>query len=170
MIVTGLDIAAKTGVAQIAEGVVAYAETVEFKKGKEDRFARWSKYGSVIASLCAQSDLVVIENYGFSFKGSGIPLVEQGAIIRLAIYRQGIPFIEVPPLTLKKFVSGNGGAKKKDMLLALRERWKFETNDDNIGDAYGLAMIGVTLLDQRTPDELAALREKYDTLLTNALR
>jgi Holliday junction resolvasome RuvABC endonuclease subunit len=47
----------------------------------------------------------------------------------------------VPPMTLKKFVTGVGNAKKNEMLLKTYQAWGIEFNDDNAADAYGLAMM-----------------------------
>lgn len=47
----------------------------------------------------------------------------------------------IPPMTLKKYVTGKGTAKKNEMLLAVYKEWGIEFNDDNAADAYGLAMM-----------------------------
>jgi Holliday junction resolvasome RuvABC endonuclease subunit len=44
-------------------------------------------------------------------------------------------------MTLKKFVSGKGTAKKQEMMLQAYKRYGVEINDDNAVDAYGLARI-----------------------------
>jgi crossover junction endodeoxyribonuclease RuvC len=44
-------------------------------------------------------------------------------------------------MTLKKFVTGVGNAKKNEMLLKTYQAWGIEFNDDNAADAYGLAMM-----------------------------
>lgn len=49
--------------------------------------------------------------------------------------------LQVPPMTLKKFVAGKGNAKKQEMLMQIYKRWGVEFNDDNAADAYGLARI-----------------------------
>jgi Holliday junction resolvasome RuvABC endonuclease subunit len=49
--------------------------------------------------------------------------------------------LQVPPMTLKKFVSGKGTAKKQEMMLQAYKRYGVEINDDNAVDAYGLARI-----------------------------
>lgn len=47
----------------------------------------------------------------------------------------------VPPMTLKKYVTGVGTAKKNEMLLKTFTSWGIEFSDDNAADAYGLARL-----------------------------
>lgn len=96
-------------------------------------------------------DLIVIE--GFSFGSRGQSLFETaylGYRVRedLEGYREreGIPWIEVPPKSLKKFVTDNGNAGKELMLQQVYKRWSYETHDNNIADAYALARVGMAYL------------------------
>jgi len=49
--------------------------------------------------------------------------------------------LQVPPMTLKKYASGKGNAKKQEMLLQIYKRWGVEFNDDNAADSYALARL-----------------------------
>lgn len=49
--------------------------------------------------------------------------------------------LQVPPMTLKKYATGKGTAKKQEMLLQIYKRWSVEFNDDNAADAYALARL-----------------------------
>jgi Holliday junction resolvasome RuvABC endonuclease subunit len=49
--------------------------------------------------------------------------------------------IQVPPMTLKKYATGKGTAKKQEMLLQIYKRYGVEFNDDNAADAYALARL-----------------------------
>ena len=71
---------------------------------------------------------------------------ELGAIIRLALFDSGVNWVEVPPKSLKKFVTGNGNAKKDLMLLGVYKMWDFDTEDDNEADAYALAQFGAAMV------------------------
>lgn len=48
--------------------------------------------------------------------------------------------------TLKKFVTGKGVGKKQLMVKFVYQKWGFDTNDDNLADAYGLARLASALL------------------------
>jgi Holliday junction resolvasome RuvABC endonuclease subunit len=49
--------------------------------------------------------------------------------------------LQIPPMTLKKYATGKGTAKKQEMLLQMYKRWGVEFNDDNAADAYALARL-----------------------------
>lgn len=49
--------------------------------------------------------------------------------------------LKVPPMTLKKYVTGKGNAKKQEMLLQVYKRWGVEFTDDNAADAYSLGRL-----------------------------
>ena len=48
--------------------------------------------------------------------------------------------LQVPPMSLKKFVTGKGnGVQKNQILLHVYKKWNVEFSDDNAADAYSLA-------------------------------
>lgn len=68
------------------------------------------------------------------------------AVVRLAL-RQSLDGagrypLQVPPTTLKKYVTGKGtGVQKNQMLLFTFKHWDVEFTDDNAADSYGIARI-----------------------------
>ncbi len=95
--------------------------------------------------MCLQylCDLVVIEGYSFGSQGRAIfQIGELGGIIRRYLYLMKIPWVEVAPGSLKKFVTGKGNSKKEHMMMHVLKRWGVECNNNNEADAFGLAMIG----------------------------
>jgi Holliday junction resolvasome RuvABC endonuclease subunit len=60
----------------------------------------------------------------------------------LETYRAGIPYIEISPNGLKKFVTGKGSGKKEVIMLEAYKRWGIEGTNDEV-DAYCLAMVGL---------------------------
>lgn len=46
----------------------------------------------------------------------------------------------LPPTSLKKFVTGKGTASKDDMVSAVQSKWSKDVTNNNIADAYGLAV------------------------------
>lgn len=147
----GVDISTKTGVAVIDAGKkVVHASQIEFPKLKgleraghiaEAVRALWFKYSP---------DLVVIEDYVHS-SHSIVTSVEIGTLVRFSLYMEDAEPWYVPPTTLKKFVSGKGGAKKDMMLLHIFKRWGITPSTDNIGDAIGLAMMGLCAMGETFP-------------------
>jgi Holliday junction resolvasome RuvABC endonuclease subunit len=49
--------------------------------------------------------------------------------------------LQIPPMTLKKYATGKGNAKKQEMLMQMYKRWNVEFNDDNAADSYALARL-----------------------------
>lgn len=67
----------------------------------------------------------------------------------------------VPPTSVKKFATGNGSAKKNEMLLAVYKRWGVEFKDDNLADAFVLAKIADALAN---PDTRELTKYQEDAL------
>jgi Holliday junction resolvasome RuvABC endonuclease subunit len=68
--------------------------------------------------------------------------------------------LQVPPMTLKKFVSGKGTATKDMMLLNIYKRYGVELTDNNAADAYGLARIAAEYVtDANEKDIIKKLRD-----------
>jgi Holliday junction resolvasome RuvABC endonuclease subunit len=86
---------------------------------------------------------------------SALKLGELAGLVKLTIwdYFDGnvnsvIPYeehlrrpLQVPPMTLKKYATGKGTAKKQEMLMQIYKRWNVEFNDDNAADSYALARL-----------------------------
>jgi crossover junction endodeoxyribonuclease RuvC len=100
---------------------------------------------------------VAMEGYSAASKFGREKAGELGAIVKLAVYDHFAPKAGglryptiVQPTTLKKFVTGNGTAKKNNMMLAVYKKWGYETDDDNLADAYALARVALALDNQIT--------------------
>jgi len=75
-------------------------------------------------------------------------LGELAGVTKLSLYnyfdnlnQQSALPLQIPPMTLKKYATGKGTAKKQEMLLQIYKRWGVEFNDDNAADAYALARL-----------------------------
>jgi Holliday junction resolvasome RuvABC endonuclease subunit len=70
--------------------------------------------------------------------------------------------LQVPPMTLKKYATGKGTAKKQEMLLQMYKRWGVEFNDDNAADAYALGRLvgkhAIDKIEQEVVDKMADLK------------
>ena len=90
---------------------------------------------------------VVIE--GFSFGSNNRSAREIGGlgwVVRVMLHETQVPWIEVPPATLKKYATGKGNVGKVEMVVSARERLGYEGHDDNEADALWLRAIGLELL------------------------
>jgi Holliday junction resolvasome RuvABC endonuclease subunit len=103
----------------------------------------------------AYLDLVVIEGYGFGPNQlASYRLAELGGIVRLLLWDLGVPFIEVPPTSLKLWATGRGNASKDAMVEAAwnlsRDAFgvptPFATDDE--ADAWHLWSLGMQIVGQ----------------------
>lgn len=70
------------------------------------------------------------------------------ALALLRIFGPGDPRIApvlVAGNTLKKFVTGRGVGKKQLMVKYVYTKWGFDTDNDNLADAYGLARLAAAV-------------------------
>ena len=89
-----------------------------------------------------QPDLVAVEGYAYVRNVSSfVRLVEVGTVVRHVLYTLQLPWMEVPPTVLKKWVTGKGNATKDHMAYAVKERWGYRSHSHDIIDAFALAQI-----------------------------
>lgn len=92
--------------------------------------------------LSARAHLVVIEDLPTHAHGAGITGMVHGAV-RAALLYALVPYVLVPPASLKKFSTGRGNADKTAMALAAFKRFGREFADDNQCDAAWLRWMGL---------------------------
>jgi crossover junction endodeoxyribonuclease RuvC len=77
-----------------------------------------------------------------SFGSAGEASAQLAALnyhIRISLLNLKIIFYTISPGQLKKYITGNGQAKKNLMLKEVFKRWQVDFNSDNLADAYSLA-------------------------------
>ena len=85
---------------------------------------------------------VCIESAAFRESGRLWSMGQWAGIFYLDLYRNGIPFLEVAPLQLKKYVSSVGKNQGKEVvMLDIFKNFNEEIRDSDIADAYVLARI-----------------------------
>lgn len=86
---------------------------------------------------------LITEQVLWTARGSGsIQLAALELFLRTTFVEWGIEFQVVFPVTLKKAIAGNGHATKSDMIEAV-SKYGFTTTDDNLADAYAMAIYGM---------------------------
>jgi crossover junction endodeoxyribonuclease RuvC len=91
--------------------------------------------------------LSVIEGLSFASKGQGTDAIFYlGWRIREELEQQNLPWIESSPAQVKKFATNKGTSQKQVMIKEVYKRWGFDTDDDNLADAYTMARIGLAYL------------------------
>lgn len=135
-------------------------------KQPEERLA-WLRR-SLLAEV-TEHDVTIVALEGFSFGSRGRTLDQVhglGWIIRMALREAEVPYVIVPPSTLKRYATGRGNADKAAMQMAAQKRLGYDTDkpDDNevdslflramAMDAYGCPVAKVP---QAQRDSLAAV-------------
>lgn len=89
-------------------------------------------------------ELVIVEGYSLASPGrlSLVRLGELGGVVRLRLFELGIPYVEIPPSSLKRYATGNGSAKKPAMQAAAVELGADPDVNDDEADAYLLRHLG----------------------------
>src|SRR5574337_159664 len=82
--------------------------------------------------------------------GHAFGLGEIGGVIRVLLREQGCDYHAISPTAVKKFVAGNGQAKKEHMMMEVLANFGYKSADNNIADAYGLARLAYTLFTDLT--------------------
>jgi crossover junction endodeoxyribonuclease RuvC len=88
-------------------------------------------------------ELVALEAYSFGSRaGQAFSIGELGGVAKVLLYELQVETILIPPTCLKKFITGKGNAPKDVMLMKTLSKYKREFTDNNLCDAFGLAMMG----------------------------
>ena len=113
-------------------------------------------------------DLIAMEGYSFGSINRPFDLGEIGGILKLSFRRLGIPLIIVAPSLLKQFVTGDGSASKARMMGYVNTRYSYDTDNDNIADAVGLAKFAEVYLTGKSSyrSELDAVLSLREALVT----
>jgi crossover junction endodeoxyribonuclease RuvC len=90
-----------------------------------------------VQSLARGVDVVVLEGYSYGSRGRSVfDIGELGGGVRLLLHRLDIPFVEVPPSTLKKYATGQGNAGKDAMIAEAVRRFGFPGHSNDEADAW----------------------------------
>lgn len=141
-----------TGYVVVSNGKLVLKELVKTKPTGDDRVAEVERLMTIRDSFSLEGiDLVVMEGIAFMARNT-TALVQLSALnymIRERLVMRDKPFVIVAPTTLKKFITGKGVGPKDQMMMEVYKRYGVTLTDNNICDAYGLAMIGTALLDKK---------------------
>jgi len=143
------------GLAVWSENVIVHQEIVWFpphvakaKANDPRRYTRYGAYAAAVEDTLSQWAIthVFIEGYGYANKHTLAVLVELGSLIRQVLHESEARWYEVPPGTLKKFVTGSGVAKKDQMTLSIYKRFGVDCSSHDEADAVGLCYFGAAYL------------------------
>lgn len=101
-----------------------------------------------VTRLSAGAELVIFEGLSMA---SNFPGASERTglayLVRHALWLADIPYILIPPMTLKKFATGHGNADKDMVIKEVYKRWGHDCTISDEADAcaalhYGLQLIG----------------------------
>lgn len=146
--VLGLDLSTCTGYGSVQYTAGEGAEVLDFGMIAPKKVTGWIRVNQIAADVIGQvervkPDLVVIEGYGFGQMSSIVTLAEIGSVIRFLLWQNEVPFIDVPPSSLKKFLTGHGNAKKEMMILHVFQKFGVTVKTNDEADAIALGMFGL---------------------------
>lgn len=144
---------------------------------------RLSYISNVILELCKEFsvDVAVIESYSFASRNSQAHSIgELGGAVRMRLWENNIPYVDVPPTCRAKFATGKGNASKNEVISAISAKtgivWSGAGSDDRC-DAWILEQMGLAAAGKSTYDwpavNLSALAKidwsEIDALTQNTL-
>lgn len=97
-----------------------------------------------------ENPIVLIEGYSFASRNSQAHSIgELGGVVRVMLWSNKIPYVEIPPTVRAKFATGKGNASKGEVVSAISARtgivWSGSGADD-LCDAWILEECGLLKL------------------------
>jgi crossover junction endodeoxyribonuclease RuvC len=139
----GLDLSlTATGVVVRKNSTIQAAQELNPPKEVGTGYARLSWLRSAIVELVREHHVchIAVEDYVRGMGHSAHKTPELGGVIRLALLEYGCALWTVPPTTLKKLATGKGNAPKDVVIKSVLKRWGYDTDSNNIADAFVLAV------------------------------
>jgi Holliday junction resolvasome RuvABC endonuclease subunit len=109
---------------------------------------------SGILDLCTSKKIAcaIIEGYSFASRNSQAHSIgEMGGAVRMRLWENGIPYVEVPPTCRAKFATGKGNAGKSEVVSSISAKTGIifsGAGGDDECDAWLLEQMGLTYLDK----------------------
>ncbi len=121
-----------------------------------DRIQRLVWIRNQVQAFYNLAQVAFIEHYSFGSRNQLPYLGELGGLLRVSMYGF-LPFYEIAPSTMKKYVCGKGNVKKNVVLEQCFRRYNVGSEtltDDNQVDAYCLCMLGRHFIAWRTEEKV----------------
>ncbi len=101
----------------------------------------------------------VVEGYSFGSIGRTFSISEAGGVYRYILAQRNIPIFEIPPTTLKKYITGDGRADKKKMAKVVKSLFDLEFPSADETDAFCLLVAGLDYLDTPLVDGTESFKD-----------
>lgn len=105
---------------------------------------------AILSLLDEGVTFVAYEGYAMGrFAGRAFDLGELGGVLKVVFWERKLPFLIVPPSSLKLFATGKGNADKSRVCEAMSRHRGGAFRYDDEADAYALLQMGLLHLDPR---------------------
>ncbi len=129
--------------------------------GLQRRIGRYQLLTKQVVAVVKEAEpaAVFIEGHSFGSRDRGtIDRAEYRGILSAALLAVCPHVYEVPPATLKLFITGKGNANKTIVITACVKHYGVEYKTDDAYDAYGLCRLGACVLGWEPPTNAAQKR------------
>ena len=92
---------------------------------------------------------VIIESYFPHNRHGATVIPELRGIIKLACYQNKHDVLEIPPNTVKKYVTGNGRASKEEVRKVVNARYDLSIKSMDQSDAIAIGLTGLSKIAER---------------------
>lgn len=170
----GLDLSlGDSGVVLINDSKIIIKESIKSYRIFDfirDRFLRYSiivnQLNDILFDYFKKIKCIAIENYSFGSSGRIVQLAESGGLIRnflIENLNDDVDIIEVAPISLKKFITGQGKGKqtKNIIIREIYKKYGYDIDNDNVADAFILAKIAELYYYMRNNIILEKIYHKY---------
>jgi Holliday junction resolvasome RuvABC endonuclease subunit len=118
-----------------------------------------------VKEQCQGAAMAIIEGYSFGSRGRAtFSIGELGGVIRLMLFEEGIPYLEMSPSSLKKFATGKGNGDKTLIVQAAAVRAGRIFSDSDQADAWWLWQVGLALYDADNPKAVKLPKTNLEVL------
>ena len=116
-----------------------WTETIKPSK-KLDTLARMDVVVRELTDrFLAGVELVALEGIAMAAHDTNRQIAGLNWIVRRELWKRGVPFASVPPMTLKQFIAGKGNASKADVVREVTRRFDWFAGGEDEADAVVLA-------------------------------
>ena len=137
--VLALDVAIHTGYYSIYDYGVWHFPSNGSRdaKSRDESYAQHKVFRATLIDYIVAHDIrvVVAEDVIYAHFMDFRKLCELRGVLLEVCETMDIPIVMFKPSDIKKFATGNGNAKKDDMVIAAIKKWKIDPQDDNVADS-----------------------------------
>jgi len=141
-IIMGVDPSTKSGVVVLQGDTSLHEEWVNFKDVKGLLRLQLIADRILFVANTFKPERVYIEGLAYGNQFTLVILSQLRVLITDRLDSGGFKWWDIPPLSLKKFTTGSGKAKKPEMWKAVQNRWNVTFKKEDVMEAYALARMG----------------------------